>query len=167
MRQSLEYRDPYKSNVEQDQPSHWDWPQATGGGGCTFLCATAYTEQAVGLNIGISFTYDRYTDKAIDASFNISIDKTAAFVGPNPPRGQVVWSTVPPEYQDAPLPSIMNYSFDPHALSSLSDDQVAALASAAINKMVPGQAQAALIALINGEKALREKDEKRKKDDQQ
>lgn len=150
---SLSYRDP--AYVQRDQASHLNVPQESGGG-CIFGCASTYSSEAVGYNLEISFSYDK-KNNATAAFFSWSLDKNAVFIGANPPGTTSSFGPIPDLGGLPPPPTVLYVNIDPKALNGLSDDQLAALQSATLNKLRPGRLQTALIAAIAQEVKSRQR----------
>lgn len=128
-------------------------------GGCTLGCATAFTEQAVGITLNLSFNYDK-NDKLTGAAISWAPDPSASFIGPNPPATATTLSMMPGGL--TPMPQAMRVDVNSSALRNLSPQQLQALATAAGNVPVAAVRQA-LTQAISREQKRRADEQKKKK----
>jgi RHS repeat-associated protein len=141
----------FSGEVKQNQPNYQyndnNDTSAAGDetGGCVLGCAGIYSKQAIGISIGLTFTYNK--DKIDQASFTFQKDQSAVFVGPNPAPVKVSWGSMPGLGGAVDGPQVIGLSIDSSVLQGLTDDQLAAAELAAI-KLPIGRLQTAMIAAM-------------------
>ncbi len=123
--------------LKQGQPSFWNPAQVSWEdnqlGGCVLGCATAFTQQAIGITLNLSFNNDK-------ANITWQPDPTARFASSQQPVTKTTFGLMPGGL--FPMPEAMGVHIDSNALKNLTPAQLQALGKAIGNLPVPELRQA-------------------------